>query len=144
MIIGRFDEWGIPLVLGEIWIPKFQVRHEIEFLVDTGSDRTVIHPEDANDAQVPFDQLMNRAGLTGIGGVSPFFYETAFVTFNDGPDTRTYEVELLIAEPRDDNVEYPSLLGRDVINNWFMQYDPVNDSLGFMVRRIGIDYDTTS
>jgi hypothetical protein len=28
----------------------------------------------------------------------------------------------------------PSLLGRDVINHWFMEYDPVNARLEFTVR----------
>ena len=51
------------------------------------------------------------------------------------------KLDILIAQPTPANLGHPSLLGRDIINNWFMQYDPVNDSLEFTVRRSGISYD---
>ena len=38
-------------------------------------------------------------------------------------------VHLLIAEPNESNGTLPSLLGRDVINRWLLEYDPMNDSL---------------
>ena len=43
-------------------------------------------------------------------------------------------VELLIAEPSDTNNGLPSLLGRNVINRWYVEYDPANERLDIEVR----------
>ena len=44
--------------------------------------------------------------------------------FDDGDQLRIYSVELRIAEPSESNLPLLSLLGRNVINRWYMQYDP--------------------
>jgi len=46
-----------------------------------------------------------------------------------------YAVELLIADPNESNDILPSLLGRNIINNWRVVYDPVNGVLEFTARR---------
>ena len=38
------------------------------------------------------------------------------------------------AYPNETNESLPSLLGRNVINHWYIQYDPANDRLEFTVR----------
>ena len=70
----------------------------------------------------------------GIGGSSSYYSEPSLLSFADHSETRLYVVGLLIAEPHAANEELPSLLGRDVINHWFMEYDPVNDRLECTVR----------
>ena len=83
---------------------------------------------------MPFNQLGNRRTSRGIGGSSSYFSETTILAFVDKPQMRFYELELLIAEPHESNEELPSLLGRDVINHWYMQYDPAVTRLECTVR----------
>ena len=70
----------------------------------------------------------------GIGGSSSYFREPSILAFADKPQTRLYGLELSIAEPHKGNEELPSLLGRDVINHWYMQYDPAVTKLECTVR----------
>ena len=79
----------------------------------------------------------------GIGGGSPYYREPALLSFGDQPWTRLYVVELLIAEPRSGNEGLPSLLGRDVINHWYMQYDPSSARLDFTVRHADYSLEIT-
>ncbi len=108
---------------------------EIVFLVDTGADATSIHPGFAKDSvHIPYDRLGGRRSFTGVGGSSQYFSERALVSFADDGLERVYNIDLYIAEPSDANARLPSLLGRDIINNWYMQYDPSNRRLDFSVR----------
>lgn len=103
-------------------------------LIDTGADATCLHPPDAIRAGIPFERLRHRTGFGGIGGSSPYFREQALLLFDDNALTRIYRLDLLIAEPNEFNKTLPSLLGRDVINRWWMDYDPANDRLECTVR----------
>ena len=134
MIIGEFDDWGRPYVEGLVIIPRLNVREVVTFLLDTGADGTCLHPRDARRARMPFNQLENRTTSKGIGGSSSYFREPAILAFADKPQTRFYGLELSIAEPHKSNEELPSLLGRDVINHWYMQYDPAVTKLECTVR----------
>ena len=70
----------------------------------------------------------------GVGGLSPYYRESALIFFDDQSHTRVYLVDLLIAESREGNEGLPSLLGRDVINHWNIRYDPANATLECAVR----------
>ena len=110
------------------------VDRSILFLLDTGADITCLHTRDSRRAHVPFSTLRSRTYTRGIGGASRYFRETAITSFSDGSQTRYYVVELHIAEPNESNENLPSLLGRNIINKWYMQYDPANDRLEFTAR----------
>ena len=135
MIVGRFDSLGRPYLSSRLLIPRLQLNQRIEFLLDTGADSTCLHPRDARNATIPFDQLGNTRLSRGVGGQSTYFREPAVLTFQDGELVRIYQVGLLIASPNDSNDALPSLLGRNVINNWLMEYDPSEDRLECTVRR---------
>ena len=134
MIIGEFDEQGRPYVEGRVIIPRLKVNEIVRFLLDTGADRTCLHPRDTRRARMPFDQLGNRIISRGIGGSSSYFREPTILAFADKPHTRLYDLELFIAEPHESNEKLPSLLGRDVINHWYMQYDPADARLECTIR----------
>ena len=134
MIVGEFDDQGRPFVDGRLAIPNLRVDRSILFLLDTGADITCLHTRDSRRVHIPFSALRSRTYTRGIGGVSRYFRETAIISFSDGPRTRYYVVELYIAEPSQSNENLPSLLGRNIINNWYMQYDPANGRLEFTVR----------
>lgn len=128
MIIGRFDR-GRPYLECRIVIPRLHTSQRIMLLLDTGADASCLHPADAIRAGVPFNDLRNRARYSGIGGSSPYFREQALLLFDDEEQTHIYQLNLLIAEPNESNGTLPSLLGRDVINRWRIEYDPTNNRL---------------
>lgn len=129
MILGEFDERGRPLIEGRLLIPRLRVDHWITFLLDTGAERTCLHPRDTNRARIPIETLGGVIQSRGVGGLSTYNREPALLSFNDHPYTRVYAIELLIADTREGNQGLPSLLGRDVLNNWNVNYDPMNDTL---------------
>ncbi len=133
MILGEFDDQGRPFVEGRLALPSLRVDRSILFLLDTGADITCLHARDSSRAQIPFNALRNTTYTRGIGGASRYFCETAVISFSDGPQTRYYVVELHIAEPSEANENLPSLLGRNIINKWYIQYDPANDRLACTV-----------
>ncbi len=134
MILGAFDERGRPLIRGKIAIPRLGARGYVTFLVDTGADSTCIHPRDASRMGIPFNRLFDSEISTGIGGGSVYFREAAIVSFAEEGMERLYAIDLLIAEPREGNYEFPSLLGRDVLNRWRIVYDPIDSALEILVR----------
>ena len=63
MIIGEFDEHGRPYVAGRLIIPRLRVDQRTAFLLDTGADRTCLHPRDTNRAGIPIEELGTDANL---------------------------------------------------------------------------------
>ena len=102
-------------------------------LVDTGASATCLHPADAIRAGIPFERLGNGIDYLGIGGTSAYFREAANLLFEDESYLRIYRLDLLIAAPTSNNRELPSLLGRDVLNRWRMDYNPTGDRLEWTV-----------
>ncbi len=129
MIIGRFDDRGCPYVAARVVIERLGVNARVPFLLDTGADRTSLHPRSARRTGVPFGELGNRQRARGVGGSSAYFRELAILLFDDDVRIRGYSLELLIAEPNRDNERLPSLLGRDVFDCWAIQYDLMNSKL---------------
>ena len=135
MIVGHFDSLGRPYVVCRMIIPRFRLNRRIPFLLDTGADSTSLHPRDARAAGVSFALLGDRRYSREIGGRSSYFREPAILAFSDDSAVRIYETVLLIAEPNEATENLPSLLGRDLINHWHMEYDPSDGRLTFTVRR---------
>ena len=142
MILGSFDSEGRPVVECRIRIPRLQVDARILCLLDTGADATYIHQFGAESLGIPFEQLSNSVASRGVGGSSAYFREPAYLYFTDGPLVRAYVVNLRIAEPNRSSAGLPSLLGRNVINHWYVQYDPTNGRLDCTVRHA--DYTFTA
>ena len=83
---------------------------------------------------IPFERLENPVRSRGIGGTSQYFLEEATLIFEDDGEQEAHRVNLRIAGPNGANEGLPSLLGLNVINHWYMEYDPVNSRLEFTVR----------
>ena len=136
MIIGNFGQSGTPWVTGSITFPALfkdgsPISDFVVFVLNTGAEATCIHDQDAGRLEIPFDQLKNLdASTRGVGGKSEYYLEPAYLTFIDDNIVRVYNIELRIAKPAEDEEDaweehrattdagLPSLLGRDVLNNW--------------------------
>jgi hypothetical protein len=76
-------------------------------------------PLDAERLEVDYKQLQGTATATGIGGYSKHFIEPAILAFSDnGKVLHAYTMEIRIASPSPEINDIPSLLGRDIIDNW--------------------------
>ena len=128
MFRGSFDR-GRPVVECRLVIPRLSVNHRLMLLVDTVGSASCLHPADAIRAGIPFDGLGNRVGYLGIGGSSAYFRESANLPCKDDSYLRIYRLDPLIAVPTENNRDLPSLLGRDVLNRWRMDYHPAEGRL---------------
>ena len=129
MIRGQFDHRGRPCVQGWLILPRLNIQGEVEFLVDTGADSTIIHPSDGLKLGLPFGELHSEIVSVGIGGDHPYFLEEAVILFKDDARLREYRCEILISKPSNNLNRLPSLLGRSLLNRWRMVYDPTGDLL---------------
>lgn len=129
MIRGRFDHQGRPYVPGRLILPRFNIQGEVEFLVDTGADSTILHPLDGQKLGLPFGELQSEIVSVGIGGDHRYFLEDAVLLFEDDTLLREYRCEVLVGKPSSNLNRLPSLLGRSLLNLWRMVYDPTEDRL---------------
>ena len=70
MIIGWFSFAGKPFVKARVIIPRLGVQREVEFLVDTGADRTCLNYRDAANMGL-FPEILRGSEMThaeGVGG----------------------------------------------------------------------------
>ena len=133
MIRGFFEE-GRPFVLAVVSIPRLAILRSVRFLVDTGSDSTLIHPEDSSRLGLDplartFDGAARRRSA-GIGGVVEDYVEPCVLIFqhSDGAWERT-ELPIAFALPTISNQTFPSLLGRDVLRHYRLIHDLPRDIL---------------
>lgn len=124
MIIGFFSDIGRPYIYGRVTLPRFGVSTDVYFLLDTGADSSCLHLEDTLNLAVPESGLGNRSSVGGIRGTSIYYREPAIVTFTYG-DGRIYEVSYNIdldLSYSDETIGLPSLLGRDILDDWHIEY----------------------
>jgi len=135
VITGHFGTDGKPYVKSQQVIPSLSVRGDVEFLLDTGSDRTSLHPLDSLALRVPYAQLGNPMYFAGIGGSQAYFTADAALLFRDEIQDRLYFLRVAIARPSQHNLQLPSLLGQDILRHWRTIHDPTERALEFTVRR---------
>ena len=97
----------------------------IEFLVDTGSPATALHPDDAERLNITSDisRDATQTTLVGIGGPAAYLEIPATIEFAGTNDygqavAYTYPISLHIADPTEHNANFPAILGFDVIQYW--------------------------
>lgn len=124
MITGYFARDGSPYVKARVNLPGLGVVGDVRFLVDTGTDATIVHPYDAGNLHCPFDELTNPAVSTSAGGPHTYYTEPAVVSLYDGEIRYDFRVNLSIGKPHPITDGLDSLLGRDVLNELEMEYAP--------------------
>jgi len=124
LITGFFSSRGRPYIYGTVTLPRFGVSVDVPFLLDTGADSSCLHFSHTSELAVPESNLGNESYVGGIGGTAAYYREPATVTFTYGPG-RIYEVSYdidLDLSYSDATLGVPSLLGRDILDNWYIEY----------------------
>ena len=131
MIRGYFDNRGRPRLICRVRMPRFGISREIHFLVDTGANKTTILPADGKRLGLPYDRLRGSISTYGIGGSSQHFWERVILGFDNDGDSSLRIVDVGIMPYNDEyhRLALPSLLGRDVLNNWDILYSPPRNRL---------------
>ena len=124
-IAGEFrtEFEGAPTVRCWVSFPGAPPK-EILFLIDTGATRTTLNPRAANRVFPGYAKLDWRrdprlSGVRGIGGTSRIIRQAGSIRFEDDRGVPSYwdgPVDLI--EPTADGWALPSLLGRDVLDNF--------------------------
>ena len=123
MIPGYFTPDGSPYVGCDVALPRLGRRGRVYFLLDTGSDTTILHPSDGEALRCPFDILVNPAEFVGVGGALLYYMEPAVLSFDDTDgSTRQFDMDISIAKPHPITDGLDSLLGRDILNQLDMRY----------------------
>jgi predicted aspartyl protease len=101
-----------PFVSARLQFPNLGDQlHPVEFLVDTGADRTILSPLDAMRLGLNLDTLESGLPSTGVGGQAATRTIEAVLTI----DSFSTPLTLTIVET---SRPIPSLLGRDVISHF--------------------------
>jgi hypothetical protein len=127
MIKGRFGNTsGRPYIDGYLEIPHLSVRGNISFVLDTGSDCTVLMPLDANRLRLDYARLVGspQDESQGFNGRSvDFVVPASLIIREETAFAHGYEIDLRVPEPKDGTDDIPSILGRDILDHWRFTID---------------------
>ncbi len=110
-----------PFLEGMIYFPRLGTGGLLSFLIDTGSDRTFLPRDPAEELGIDYQELEGRrlSGLRGVSGPAGYYREEALVLFNDdsGKDIICrLVVGLQATRGGGSGWDAPPLLGRDFLN----------------------------
>ena len=100
------------------------ISDDVDFLVDTGADSTVLAPADAARLGIDTARLLSCPQSAGVGGTTPTAYEPATVVLGQ----HGFDVALRILPPRTRGqrlalAQIPSLLGRDILAHFALFFE---------------------
>lgn len=134
-----FQMMPAPGVQAFCYLPRIKHGEWVHFLIDTGSSGTCLNGVHAVDLQ---KQLLSETCKVsyGIGGNCQYYHERAVLLFRDIQGQLLPRILILgiqcIQEPdlKDvDSLQCPSLLGRDILNDWTLNYIPHQSTVTLIV-----------
>jgi len=113
-----------PYVTGRLTIPSQAITGEVNFLIDTGADSTLLAPADALALGVDIGRLPTGPTSMGVGGHAATVRAEASLTLyglNFPLDLRI----LVPGSPRQQAAltRIPSLIGRDVLSHFALFFE---------------------
>lgn len=139
MCRARFsDATGRPVITASIVFPELEIGYETNLIVDTGADNTCVTELDSilgtfHPTFVSDDIPIYRTTSTGVGGESVnYILETEVLLSFEEYDEDRERFSLHIEHLNQIQISTGSplnLLGRDVINRFNMDYDPIHGDI---------------
>jgi hypothetical protein len=120
---------GRPYFSMEIYFPDLKVEGLVEGLFDTGADVSLLSAADALRLGIDYTKLTRTSETQGIGGRARNFREHAFVHFVGADFRYAYLIDMRIAPPDPKQYTLPTLLGRDIVDQWIVTYDKPHNRL---------------
>lgn len=112
-----------PYIQAAVYLPRLGVRGLVHFLVDTGADKTILHPADIDALRIDLSMLdpNTLSQSYGVGGSAQHYQERATLYFGRGQSRAEYwsgniDICDISQIPADKGNAMPSLLGRDFLN----------------------------
>lgn len=124
---------SVPYVRAVITIPSTGKSVTASFLIDTGADMTVIHPQDGLRlfSAAEIIAIPNPIGVGGAGHGKLYYPIEAELSFlHDHGELQMVAITAYIAEATN-NVTIESLLGRDVLGSFIMAFDQAAETVTF-------------
>ncbi len=135
-ITGRYTQGNPPAphVGARVYLLSQRLAFDLDFLVDTGADATMLSPGDVLKFEIDVDALRGQQrSYTGIGGSMRLVEEDARITFYDEGTGQWRDVftTLLVAAPENPGplARLPSILGRNILNDYLCTLDPRQGSV---------------
>lgn len=107
------------LVKATVSVPSLRLEGDIDFLVDTGANATLLAPPDAAALGIDVTDLPEGEPAAGIGGESRTVFVEAIITLGE----LDYVLYLQILAPESESErreveDMPSLLGTDILSGF--------------------------
>ena len=108
---------------GHVLLPRLGKNGNVSFIFDTGAGTSRLMPLDGQWMRIDYGRFQKEETSLGIGGTSDNYIESAYLAFVGDEALFGYEIELRVCKPSKDLMTIPSLLGRDIIDQWRVTYD---------------------
>lgn len=111
-----------PFLRSTVFLPRFREFLEVNFLVDTGAESTVLALRDVRGAGLPDREFRQQPlrSVRGVGGEQIHYIESASMAFYGDVQNQTFiwNGQVRIPQHSDEAVamRLPSILGRDFLN----------------------------
>ncbi len=135
IVKGEFDlTYRRPYVQGLLFIPRWSKWRRIDFLVDTGSDSTILNPSDGTMMDIDYARLKYNVDIYGVGHSIKAASQNALVSFaTEEGRVVVYSINIEITENIADIQILPSQLGTNILHRWQMLWNSCQDQLEFTV-----------
>lgn len=125
-LAGQAAPTALPYVVSLVLLPQLRRRALVTFLIDTGADVTILHPQDSLRLLRPEDirALPNPAPMGGVGGgANSYPIQATIVLMHDDRRLHSVPLTIFLADPSPANQWLDSLLGRDALDHFIMHFD---------------------
>ncbi len=119
-----------PFVDVMLEIPEHRIKRKVSFLIDTGSPKTILSERDTNKLKIDYKKLNAASGnIMGLGGITEtYVLNKVFLHFFTTSEVLDFPLDELlvyrnIIEDKDIINQIPSLLGRDVLNKFTLNFN---------------------
>ena len=140
-MLSWFDKTGAGFVSVYIHLPINNIIRRVDFLVDTGAEKTLLHPKDALDLGFSYENLPTKIGI-GFGGEFEYYVvknkEIYFIFLEEKKGKEIYysikmnQIQLMQMNYISLHYIKDSVLGRDFINKYELLFSFKKNMINFI------------